>query len=126
MGMTTMRPNTNLNDYLHDEVTEKGYAYKNQQLAEVPLSDPFCCAKHIHTKNPNLNSNKYFLLVGQDHSLYNPTETGQRRIQDTVGSRPYWNWKNVEVATFDMYLTFLKTKNNHYYRTATHHIQVGQ
>jgi len=117
--ITTMQKNTQIEDYLDDKISEVHYAYINGKMVEVPLDYPKCIAKSIKVDNPNLKSLRHFILVGQDRSLYNPTEPLQRGIEDKVSGHLYWNFDKVSDKVFDMYLTYFRTQNKHYFRTAS-------
>lgn len=121
-----MKPNTHIEDYIDDKVVVKAYGYSENRLIELDKDNSEIIAKHIRTENPSLKSDRYFLLIGQDNTLYNPSEVNQRGLQDKIAARPFWNWTNVSYSAFDMYLTYLRTHNKHYYRTAIKQISMGE
>lgn len=124
MPITTMRTDTNIEDYLNDKEEIVGYAYINQLLHQIDINHPQCCAKSI--KSQNTKTTRYFILEGQDKTIYNPLEVNQREINNVIRGNKFWNWIKTSKDTFELYLQYIKTGNAHYYRTVEKRINLGE
>jgi hypothetical protein len=119
MSITSTRKNVDVKPYLEDQVTTVGYGYAKNVVVELPINDPMCLMKYVHTVNPQLVSDYYYVLVGQNGDLYNPFNTPLQRSQilgqDKFLGNKYWNFKKVTKDMYDFYFRYLNTKNTLYF-----------
>jgi hypothetical protein len=104
-----------------DIVSEECYGYIKQEIVKVQPTDKECILKHIHTKNEFMETDKYFILVGRDGTLYSPFEQFQNNKtlqRNRLMGREYWVFRQTTQYAYELYFKYLKTQNNSYYLMA--------
>ena len=127
--ITNIKAGIPVEKYLDDNITKIGYGLVKKQLEELDTNDPQCIIKHIHTSNPHMTSDYYYILVGQNTDVYNPFDVFLQRHQilgqDNYMGGKYWNFKKVSKYCYDLYLKYLRTQNNYYIQEVERQIQIN-
>lgn len=122
--ITNVKPHTNIKDAINESVGETCFAYKDQRRQQVSSGDRLCIAKHIHTVNQFMESDKYYLMCGRNGLLYNPFDAPFQRSR-MLGS-DFFQWKKTTNEAFDLYLKFLDTQNTVYFDRADKITSIGE
>lgn len=87
----------------HDQIDENGHPICLNENTKV-------CAKLKKTENKT----RYFIKTGLHGKIYNPigmySEGTSAKFLSRIGKNA-WSYKEVNQRVFDMYLSFLKSKN---------------
>lgn len=84
--------------------------------SEDYLDDDGCTRQKTEQNNTfaKVQSGKYYVKTGLDNRLYNPigmfSEGQHSKVLSKIGKNEF-NFKRVNSKVFNLYLTFLKTKN---------------
>lgn len=101
----------------HDEFDVDGFPILNDTVYEQATGKRLVKAETFDVayakKTFNGNRYHYYIKINQRGELYNPNglfEGGTQRKTRQTGE-PVWQFREINMRVFDLYLSFLKTKN---------------
>lgn len=113
--------------YMHSRVDPRDV--EDVELPSIGCDETKCYVKvNVVTKNGKEKLTYYIKSGGVAGCLYNPWGTfseGMENVESKVHGKKVWNFSKVTKSVFDLYVKFLKTRNNSWYVLADREFRNG-